>query len=75
MVHFKNIQDRILIKFSQKLSNGTNLEFIELETSYYALKLSENKLDKQNVNKEIKHILKQNNVLNKKFQRNQLLKK
>ena len=62
------IKDRKLIKFSQKLSNNTNLKISELETSYYVLKLSEAKLDKQinllntdieNANKEIKLLLKQ----------------
>ena len=62
------IKDRKLIKFSQKLVNNSNLKISELETSYYVLKLSEAKLDKQinllntdieNSNKEIKLLLKQ----------------
>ena len=62
------VKDKKLIKFSQKLSNGSSLKINEIETSYFVLKMSEMKLDKQinilntdieNANKEIKFLLKQ----------------
>ena len=62
------VKDKKLIKFSQTLSNKADVKITDLETSYYVLKLSEDKFEKQinllnveieNMNKEIKLLLKQ----------------